>query len=132
MSETMGSSVHIPDNILNPLMDALQRYRPDKAFVFGSFGRDDWDEYSDVDLVVIKETELGFLDRIRAFQRSCNLPVSVDVLIYTPEEYRLMKEAGNAFIEMVEQEGVLIYVSPGEKERGETLDASSPVRSQSS
>jgi len=33
----------------------------------------------------------------------------VDLLVYTPEEFAAMRRAGNAFAEMIVEEGCLLY-----------------------
>jgi len=34
---------------------------------------------------------------------------AVDILVYTPEEFARMKADGNAFAELVDAEGVVLY-----------------------
>jgi len=89
---------------------------PAKIYLFGSWARGEQDSLSDIDLVMVKESNLGFIER--SLEAMASLPAetgAVDLLVYTPEELVRMREQGNAFIEMVEEEGKLIYVRP-EKE----------------
>ena len=68
------------------LMAVVRGYGVDKAIVFGSQARGIVDETSDIDLVMVKETKLQFLDRLREF--ALLLPPGlprVDAFIYTPE-----------------------------------------------
>ena len=46
------------------VVECLRRYNPERVILFGSYARGDVDEYSDVDVVVIKQTERRFLERL--------------------------------------------------------------------
>lgn len=37
---------------------------------------------------------------------------AVDLLVYTPGEFRQMQQDGNAFAEMIVQEGRVVYAGP--------------------
>jgi hypothetical protein len=39
---------------------------------------------------------------------------SVDILVYTPEEFALMRQVGNAFAEMIAEDARVIYGRPAE------------------
>lgn len=94
-------------------LGALRPYEPERVYLFGSHARREVDRLSDVDLVVIKRTATPFLERLREVARL--LPAeagAVDVLVYTPGELDAMLARGNAFAEMIAEEGRL--VDPGE------------------
>jgi predicted nucleotidyltransferase len=95
---------------LRTILTALQGYEPEAIYVFGSWARGESDELSDVDLVVIKDTDVPFLQRLREVARL--LPPEtggVDLLVYTPAEFSQMLRDGNAFAETVVEEGVLVH-----------------------
>ena len=95
---------------IHQLLKFLLPYAPERVYLFGSWARDEADELSDLDIVIIKRTPLPFLDHIREVLSLLPRKLgAVDVLVYTPEEWTRMKEAGNAFAEMVMEEGKLIY-----------------------
>ncbi|MYC64945.1 MAG: nucleotidyltransferase domain-containing protein [Acidobacteriia bacterium] len=59
-----------------------------RAVAFGSYARGVADAWSDLDLVVVMETELPKLERGRLLgDRYDALPVSLDVLVFTPAEF---------------------------------------------
>ncbi|MDQ2741711.1 MAG: nucleotidyltransferase domain-containing protein [Chloroflexota bacterium] len=60
---------------------------PRWVLVFGSMAQGQINEWSDLDIVVVMETELRFLDRIRLIQRRVRPRVAMDVLVYTPDEW---------------------------------------------
>ena len=49
-------------------------------------------EWSDLDLVIIKETEAPFLDRTRQVLELLKPQVGVDVLVYTPKEFEQLSQ----------------------------------------
>jgi predicted nucleotidyltransferase len=92
------------------LLNSLLPYQPERMYLFGSWARGEEDELSDLDLLIIKETESPFFDRLREVSKF--LPGNmggVDVLVYTPKEFAEMRREGNAFAEMILEEGSLIY-----------------------
>jgi len=91
------------------IVEALKAYEPEKIILFGSLARGDADRYSDIDLVVIKRTDKRFVERLVEAARYLDLPVSVDLFVYTPEEFEVMAENANPFIERVRSEGRIIY-----------------------
>ncbi len=87
----------------------LKNYKPEKVILFGSHARGSSDAYSDIDLVVIKKTKKPFLDRIKDVIKIIKPNFSIDILVYTPEEFREMLLSGNPFIEFVAREGKVLY-----------------------
>jgi predicted nucleotidyltransferase len=94
------------------IIASLEEFDPRRVILFGSGARGDQDEYSDLDLVIIKETEERFLDRLEKVYDLVKPTFAMDVLVYTPQESAEMQERDNPFIEMVLKEGVVIYERP--------------------
>jgi predicted nucleotidyltransferase len=86
----------------------LQGYEPERILLFGSRARGEADAQSDYDLIVIKRTDLPFLDRLQAM-----VPYLVafehpaEILVYTPEEFERLGETGWGWV--VQQEGIVVY-----------------------
>ncbi len=95
--------------MVRQIRDAIAAYQPERVYLFGAYARNEADDVSDVELVVIKNTEEDFFERIRQVVKILNLPRAIDVLVYTPDEFREMLDRGNAFAEMIIEEGVTIY-----------------------
>jgi predicted nucleotidyltransferase len=92
------------------IIDAIKPYDPERIYLIGSWARGEEDALSDVDLVLIKNTRLSFFNRMRELHKFLLADMGgVDILIYTPAEFSRMHKEGNAFIEMVIEEGALIY-----------------------
>ena len=97
-------------NKVRQLVKSLLPYQPERLYLFGSWARGEEDELSDLDLVVIKQTTDPFWDRLREAARLLPSEIGgVDILVYTPDEFAAMQREGNAFVEMIIEEGRLIY-----------------------
>jgi uncharacterized protein len=96
---------------LEDILEVLKtHYRPEKVILFGSFAEGEVQEWSDIDLVIIKETTLPFLQRLKEVALLCLARVGVDYLVYTPEEFAQMIVEKNPFIiEEVLGKGKVLY-----------------------
>jgi predicted nucleotidyltransferase len=100
---------------LERVLDALRAYEPERVYLFGSWASDEQDERSDLDLVIIKDTAAPFFDRLREVSRLFPHDVGpVDALVYTPREFEAMRREGNAFAELIAEEGRLVYARQAE------------------
>jgi predicted nucleotidyltransferase len=97
---------------LKVIIEALKAYNPEKIILFGSSARGEQDEYSDIDLVIIKKTQDRFLQRLKRVTLLIREPIPVDLFVYTPEEFAQMLEDENPFVQIVIKEGRVIYEKP--------------------
>ena len=84
-----------------------------KAILFGSLARDEVTPFSDLDLIIVQETDARFLDRLEPFYAGLDLRVDADILVYTPQELAEM-QTWNRFIQQALREGKVIYEAGGE------------------
>jgi len=77
----------------------IQGYNPQKIIVFGSYARNEAKENSDLDLLIIKETEESYYQR-PATVRSifAKQPGAMDILVYTPKEFEEQKSEINNIV----------------------------------
>lgn len=75
------------------------------VLLFGSLARDDARSSSDIDLIVVKETEKKFLDRLDEFYEDAR--EALDVLVYTPKEFEEMKQ--RPFLRRALREGKILH-----------------------
>ena len=80
-----------------------------KAYLFGSFGKGTQTRKSDLDLMIITETDKRFFDRYDDYEKIQQIffERSVDMLIYTSEE--LSNISHRVFIKRILEEGEIIY-----------------------
>jgi predicted nucleotidyltransferase len=74
--------------------------------VFGSIARGDHVGASDVDvLIVLRDGESGDpIERIRSFYPYFDLPIGVDLLVFTKDQLKHRREGGDAHLERIWQE----------------------------
>jgi len=83
--------------------------RVEQAILFGSMGRGSATRRSDLDLMIVMNTEKRFFDRYEQFDKIHEIidDRSVDILIYSPDELRAISH--RPFIKKIFEEGVTIY-----------------------
>ena len=91
--------------------EVVKRLNPSKIILFGSFARGDVNEGSDVDLIVIADWKVSFLDRIKLLLDINNFNLPLEPVGYTKEEFKNLIEDKNPFILTVLEEGKVIYES---------------------
>jgi len=102
------------ERIIGEITCRLQAYQARKVVLFGSYARGDYTAASDIDLIVVKETDRPFLERIVEVLDVCELPgspVVIDPLVYTPAEFSKMVADGNPLIKRAMQEGRVLVES---------------------
>ena len=90
------------------IIETFRPFKPERIILFGSMARTDHDEESDVDVIVVYETDKRFLDRLEELYSSWNIPKAVDILAYTPAEYEKMSTE-SAFMQRILSEGKILY-----------------------
>ena len=78
-----------------------------RAILFGSWVRGRRDLLTDLDLVVILESDLPFPDRAAALHRDLGLDVDADILAYTPGEWERVRH--RPMMRRVADEGRVLY-----------------------
>ncbi|MEK7867041.1 MAG: nucleotidyltransferase domain-containing protein [Planctomycetota bacterium] len=90
-----------------------ERYQPSCVILFGSLARGQAREGSDIDLCLIKETDCPFLDRLRDARIAADAHEALDILVYTPGEWREMLRQGNYFVrDEILGRGRVLYGKP--------------------
>jgi len=85
-------------------------FSPEKIIIFGSAANGTADSNSDVDILIIMETDLSYHRRsgpIRAAMRG--IPVATDMIVLTPGEYERLKDDESSFANEISKTGVVAY-----------------------
>jgi len=96
------------EELKNKIISIFKPFDPEKIILFGSLARGKWDELSDIDLIVIYQTDKTFLHRMKELYLSWNIPKAVDILPYTPSEFEKMMNESSFVAEAV-KEGEVLY-----------------------
>jgi predicted nucleotidyltransferase len=96
------------EELKNKIISTFKPFDPEKIILFGSLARGDWDEVSDIDLMVIYHTDKAVLDRMKELYLCWNIPKAVDILAYTPGEIEEMMNE-SSFVADARNEGEVLY-----------------------
>ncbi len=92
------------------LRGPLEAAGAERAIVFGSWARGEADGYSDLDLVVVLETDLPRFERGKLLGGVLDaIEIPVDLLVYTPEEFERGISAQLDVFDAIAREGVVIH-----------------------
>ena len=69
---------------IEQVLERLKNYKPEKIILFGSRAKKTFDPYSDIDLIIIKNTKKRFLDRVKDVIKIINPDFAIDIFVYTP------------------------------------------------
>lgn len=95
------------DEVVWRLVEAVD---PDRIILFGSRARGDARPDSDVDLLIVKDSEESPGRRIvRAYRALMGLGIPKDVLWYTPQEVEDWAEARSHVVSRALREGRVLY-----------------------
>ena len=91
----------------------VDNYQPKKIILFGSAVAGRIHEDSDADIVVVKDTDRNFYDRIGDVKSVIPYGIPIDVLVYTPQEFDKMinDEYGYFIKDEVVGKGRIMYES---------------------
>lgn len=88
----------------------VENFKPEKIILFGSYAYGNPSEDSDLDLLIIKDSNLPRYKRGREVRKYLRgLKVAVDLLVYTDEEVQKWKDVKPAFITTVTEKGRVLY-----------------------
>lgn len=100
----------------------VEEYHPERVILFGSLvneygvrpgGAERADaihEWSDIDLVIVKSSSLQCLERIQEVMGLIRPQVGVNVLVYTPEEFRRAEQEGSFFVrDEILKQGLVLF-----------------------
>ena len=79
----------------------------ERIILFGSYSCGRKDLLTDLDVLVILHTSLGFLERLKFLYQSLALSVYLDLICLTPEEFEAVKE--KPFFKKILEEGIVLY-----------------------
>ena len=106
----MKCPVNTIDDIIEGSRPVFLKYGIRKAILFGSFARGRQTRRSDIDLILIQETDKRYLDRFDGILSDLHQSLrgrDIEVFIYTPNEFTGISD--RRFIRRALAEGQVIY-----------------------
>lgn len=87
----------------------VDRFHPRKVILFGSYARGTPTADSDVDLLVVMETDENPLHTAARISASIDHPFPLDILVFRPSELQASFERQGVFATEVMANGVVLY-----------------------
>lgn len=98
-------------NLAQDVIDEIARvFSPKLIIVFGSVARHEAGDRSDLDLLVVMDTDLRGPKRSAAIHKQfMKCPLPMDIYVLTPEEYESNKDNKYSFASEIVRTGVVAY-----------------------
>jgi predicted nucleotidyltransferase len=87
------------------------QFNPHRVILFGSHADGRAGEDSDVDLLVIMQTDRDTVDESVAIRMAIRPPFPVDLLVRTPQMIERRLELGDPFVTEIMRRGKLLYAA---------------------
>jgi predicted nucleotidyltransferase len=98
------------DKIADIVTKIVSGYNPDKIILFGSYATGKPTEDSDLDLMVIKATDLPRPQRtVQVRKMLYGAMIPIDLIVYTPQEIAESKDNKFSFVSEVLNTGKILY-----------------------
>ena len=111
----MGKPLARDEELLQTITTRIaEAIRPQRIILFGSWARGERDPHSDIDLLIIQESDLPRTQRYAQVRRLFwGMGLPMDILVYTPEEFARYQSVLGSFTNTVAREGRVLYAEPG-------------------
>lgn len=95
---------------LKRIADNISKYyAPEKIILFGSAAKGKFSTGSDLDLMIVKDTNRNQWDRIIDVDQYIEHNFAIDILVYTPDEIKERLQLNDFFIKEIIEEGKVLY-----------------------
>jgi predicted nucleotidyltransferase len=109
----IGCERHVSETLPEAVARIVHELQPEKIILFGSYAYGAPTRDSDIDLLVIMQTQARGADRSWAVYRLLiPRPFPLDILVRTPQEIQSALERGDFFIREVPANGRVLYERP--------------------
>jgi uncharacterized protein len=107
---------------LDDIKTRLEEIEPYKIILFGSIAMGNSDEESDIDLIVVLDSEKisqNYEEKmfnkmlVRKAIRDISEEIPIDLLVYTKKEFEIIMNNKNSFFREIEMQGKVLYEKAG-------------------
>ncbi len=107
---TIDKRKRIPQKAIGQVVEQIvEKFKPQKIILFGSYARGNPRPESDVDLLVVMETPLKQSQIELEIHRYLNVMFGLDLIVYTPKRLKERVEMGDWFIRDILRDGKVLY-----------------------
>ncbi len=108
----MTGSREVRQIVLRMVEKIIKEYQPKRVILFGSYAYGEPTEDSDVDLLIVKNTDKRLIDRwieVKRLLRDTSQSLPVSPLVYTEKEIEERNAIKDFFIEEIFEKGEVLY-----------------------
>ncbi len=110
---TVDVRTRIPDEVIYEVARRIaDRFHPQRIILFGSYAYGIPRAESDVDLLIIMDTQLSETRQALQIRQDLNPLFAIDILVYTPARIDQRIAWGDSFLKEIIERGVVLYESP--------------------
>ncbi|MCF7810889.1 nucleotidyltransferase domain-containing protein [bacterium] len=85
-------------------------FHPEKIILFGSYVDGSATADSDIDLLIVADTDLSPIERFSAVSRIlAEFPIAFDIIVKTPAEYNRWRDVVNHIVYFADKYGKTVY-----------------------
>lgn len=107
----MPMETKIPSEI-DDIVSIIKTTNPQKIVLFGSHASGKGDKDSDIDLLVVSSSDDPPLERrlkLRRLLKKYDRLLGIDLLVYTPDEFNMLKVEPSSFVFSLLKNGIMLY-----------------------
>jgi predicted nucleotidyltransferase len=109
---TVDERKRIPNAVIREVSRLIaEKFHPQKIILFGSYARGKPRPESDVDLLVVMDTNLKESQQALQIRRHLGVMFGMDLIVRTPKRLAERIEMGDSFLRDVIKEGKVLYES---------------------
>ncbi len=110
---TVDVRIRIPKEIISEMVSLIaSQFKPRQIILFGSYAYGKPRPESDIDLLIVMDTDLRETEQALRIRQYINPLFGVDFLVYTPARLKERVELGDSFLKEITEKGVVMYESP--------------------
>jgi predicted nucleotidyltransferase len=96
-------------NIREIVQQIVERFRPQKVILFGSYAQGKPTQDSDVDLLVVMETNEQSLHAAARISAAIDHPFPLDILVFRPSDLQASLERKGVFATEIMAKGIVLH-----------------------
>jgi predicted nucleotidyltransferase len=109
---TVDKRKRIPQKAIDQVVEQIvEKFKPQKIILFGSYARGNPRPESDVDLLVVMETPIKESKQSLEIRRHLDVMFGMDLIVHTPKRLKERVDMGDWFLRDVLKEGKVLYES---------------------
>lgn len=102
-----GFDYSLVDEAVNRI---VEKFCPQKVIIFGSVAKKVADEFSDLDILVVMESDMEPFQRaVPIYLAVANIRIPKDIIVLTPEEFAENQENEYSFVSEIGRTGIVAY-----------------------